>query len=1031
MTPSETDAFLSKDGSFSNNDASPPNESDDGLLSDEILFAEETDEPTETENPWLILVVDDEPDVHSMTELILSEVRFKNRSLKIISAHSANDARAMLETTPLIAVALIDVVMEDEHAGLQLVHAIREELGNLDIRLILRTGQPGQAPQRSVIIDYDINDYKSKAELSAEGLFTAVIAALRSFDYIMSIESKVQKRTQELSESRERLRTILENSPVGVVAARKNGSMIFTNRRLANMLNRPRESLLETDAAEMFVSPAEHRRLVETLFENNGFLQETEARMIRCDGAPFWALISCDATEIDGEQVYLSWVYDISRRQQAQAELQAAKEQAEQATAAKSVFLATMSHEIRTPMNGVLGMLELLERSPLDPEQSDTVATIRDSARSLLRIIDDILDFSKIEAGKLDLERAPVSFSTLVESVGDTLAANAQRKGIDLLIHVDPHLPTTLMGDSLRLRQILFNLAGNAIKFTEKGKVVIQVDALDVNDERASFRVNVIDTGIGIASADQERLFQPFSQAEHSTTRRFGGTGLGLSISRRLAAIMGGEIGVSSHAGQGSCFWLQVCLDVAPPEVLALHHDKPPAGEIDLSGLRVVIVHYDDVARDFFNSYLETAGATAVAVADGPAFLTIARATATAGRPFDVAVIDARVYQSSVIAVREALGFGPAGETIHSVLLSEPGVDIGVRRPHRPGTPLTLTRPTRRTALIRAVAVVAGRIAPDSERATISVEKQDSFPPSESTDARFNADASLPNHSASIEDARKAGQLLLIAEDNPTNRKVIQMQLNLLGYAAEFTNNGREALNAFERNPDSYASLLTDCHMPEMDGFELTRLLREREQLISSSRRLPIIAITANAFQGEAERFKAAGMDDYLCKPLDMNKLGETLRRWLPFTPTQTAPLTTSTSQTPAFTPQAPTTIQSAPSSAANELPVLDLSGLRQLCGDDQILIQEMLQDFLNSSRDIIIRLSAACEKRQASEIKSCAHNLKGSSRTAGAKALALACQKLESLSLTQKWEDIDLLSEEVMKEMARMEKEVTTLQSS
>ncbi|NUB20252.1 PAS domain S-box protein, partial [Azospirillum formosense] len=515
---------------------------------DEILFADEEGEDGDETLPWPILVVDDEDDVHSMTALLLDDVEFQGRGLELIGCRSAAEARAVLGCRRDIAVILLDVVMEEEDAGLTLVRWIRGTLGNLDVRIILRTGQPGQAPQRDVIVGCDINDYKSKADLSAEGLFTAVIAALRAYDHIRFIETKVAERTHELRQSREQMRAILESSPVGVCAYTHDGVLVTCNDRLVHLLGVPKERLVGVSIADLFIEPdnTEAHETHWTFFRRS--LRDAEVRVRRADGSVFWALVSVDPTLLDGRPVHLAWVYDITRRKLAERQMEQAKEQAEQTTTAKSAFLATMSHEIRTPMNGVLGMLELLERTPLDGGQRDTVATMRESATSLLRIIDDILDFSKIEAGKMDLEQVPVSIPALVEGVAETLAPAARAKGLALLTYVDPAIPPALIGDPVRLRQILFNLCGNAIKFTERGRIVVQATLATRADgnvhDGARLRIEVADTGIGISETARRQLFQPFTQAESSTARRFGGTGLGLSISRRLVALMGGVIGV-------------------------------------------------------------------------------------------------------------------------------------------------------------------------------------------------------------------------------------------------------------------------------------------------------------------------------------------------------------------------------------------------------------------------------------------------------------------------------------------------------
>jgi PAS domain S-box-containing protein len=997
------------------------------IVEEDLVFAEEADGDPVGEDPWLILVVDDEPDVHSMTGLILEDVRYRNRPLMLIHAYSAAEARMVLADTPGIAVAMIDVVMEDDHAGLDLIRAIREELGHTDIRLILRTGQPGQAPQRQVILDYDINDYRSKAELGADDLVISVIGALRSYEHIAHIERMVTERTRELSASREHLRTILQNSPVGVGAIGRDGRLTFANPRFAELFGLPADRLPGVDMRTLLADLGDRRRYYELMSQGLA-IRDTEVRLRQADGSVFWGLLSGDPHAFDGEAGYLGWIHDISRLKQTEADLSAAKEQAEQATRAKSAFLATMSHEIRTPMNGVLGMLELLDRSRLDTEQSEIVTTIRESASSLLRIIDDILDFSKIEAEMLELESVPVSLAAIVEGVAETLAPGAWRKNLDLLTFVDPALPPAVIGDPLRLRQVLFNLAGNAIKFTERGRVVLRVDLEQIETtpagNRAHIRMSVTDTGIGIPRDTQPTLFQPYTQAENSTARRFGGTGLGLSICRRLAEMMGGGISVASELGAGATFTFSVVLDVPPDETLASAEDSTIGGLSDqpsLAGLNVALAASCELTRTFLARYLSAAGARVVTSTDGPSFLNSAHAALAAGRPFHVAVLETRLHQASTMAVREALGLGRAGLSIPEVVISQRNGDGRIRRMRGSESAPTVTKPVRRAALIRAVAMATGRLLPELEpqgRRSGEDRERERYERHHS-EAQIRSDSSSrtphrpPEFHATVTPitTRNGSPLVLVAEDNPINRRVISMQLSTLGITADIVNGGHEALAALATR--KYDLLLTDCHMPELDGFALTHKIRETER--DSGQRLPIIAITATATEGEGDRFRAAGLDDYLCKPLQLGKLGATLRQWLSDDkPSSPAPPVS------ALPPPVP-----APPSAA----AVDLTPMTTLCGGDPALVREMLNDFVTVGRHICQELAWALEHRLGSAVRDCAHNIKGSSRTAGARPLADAASRLElAAEAAADWENIARLAQGVQQEMGRVAAQVKEL---
>ncbi|MEI7607035.1 MAG: response regulator, partial [Rhodospirillaceae bacterium] len=964
-----------------------------GQDDEEIRFAEETEPGQGGEEAWLILVVDDEPDVHSMTALILSDLRYHSRPLKLLSAYSAAEAQQYLEHYPQIAVALVDVVMEDDHAGLDLVRCIRRELRNSEIRLVLRTGQPGQAPQRQVVLDYDINDYRSKAELTADDLVISIIAALRSYEHIVSIETKVAERTRELLESREHLRAILESSPVGVGAMACDGRLTFANRRFAELFGKDQESLIGTAMPELLVK-GDEREATAGRISRGEAMRDTELRLRRADGSAFWALLSGDPQGFAEQRGYLGWIHDISRLKQTETDLNAAKTQAEQATKAKSAFLATMSHEIRTPMNGVLGMLELLERTHLEAQQAETVSTIRESATALLRIIDDILDFSKIEAEKLVLEEVPVSIAAIVEGVAETLAPSAWRKELELLTYVDPAIPPALIGDPLRLRQILFNLGGNAIKFTEHGRVVLRVD-LDRGTAiagRVCIRMSVVDSGIGIPPEIQAILFQPYAQAEQSTARRFGGTGLGLSICRKLAEMMAGTVEVESAVGQGSTFTFLASLAAADTRF----GDAAACGPLDpalLAGLTIAIATADAEARDFQASYLEAAGARVVASADGHALLNGAHSALAAGRPFDVAVLDARLYQTSLVAVREALILGSGGLAIPMVLIAQRSGDGKIRRTRASDAALTVIKPVRRAALIRAVATAAGRLAAETGRG-----RDADHPSRRATDAMPPRRVAQP----SLTPPPTGGPLVLVAEDNAINRRVIAMQLASMGVSIEMVNDGKQALEALSAK--DYALLLTDVHMPEMDGFELTRRVREREAG-RGGRRMPIVAITANAFEGEADRFRTAGMDDYLCKPVQLTKLQATIERWLA---AAGAPLPAPTP--PAAAKSAAVTPAAVKPVAVKEAAAIDAAAMAALCGDDPALIREMFGDFVAVSRHICEELATAIRQRLPTAVRHCAHNLKGSSRTAGARPLGDAARALEVAAETADWAEVTRL---------------------
>ncbi|HEX8648808.1 MAG TPA: response regulator [Thermoleophilaceae bacterium] len=762
----------------------------------------------------------------------------------------------------------------------------------------------------------------------------------------------------------ERFRLSFERSVVGMAVTSLENRWLEVNPALCRLLGYSVANLQELTWQDV-THPDDVARDTATVrraLEGREPHFESEKRYVRSDGSIVWGHVT-GALIRDAAGEPLHWVIqivDVTERRRAEAEAATARDSAIEASRLKSEFLANMSHEIRTPMNGVIGMTELLLESPLDDEQREYARLLHTSGETLMAIVNEILDLSKIEAGKVEIDRMEFGLTDAVEDVGELFAERAHSKGVELSVLVESDVPARAIGDEVRIRRILGNLVANAVKFTGAGEVRVRASVADSSADAKMVLFEVADTGIGIEPDRLERLFEPFTQADSSTTRNYGGTGLGLTIARQLTELMGGELGAETRPGEGSRFWFRLPLEPAAPG-----NTQPPAAAASLEGQRLIVVDDNATNRTIIARHGTAWGMRVDAAANGEEALQLMRAAAAAGDPYAFGALDMHMPGMDGLEVARAVKADPALR--HMRLMLQTSSFDGRRAAREAGVSYVLRKPIRRARFLDGLL------------------------------RREHAQASAAPEGVA---ATARGATVLVAEDNEINRVLAVHMLTRRGIRVDVAADGRAAVEMAART--RYDAVLMDCHMPVMDGFDATRAIRRAE---AGAHRVPVIAVTASSMADDRRRCTAAGMDDFLSKPLNQRQFDATLSRWI-----GTAP------------EGEPADERSADEAEAAAAPALDprtIERLRSELRDDGV-VRRLLEMFRDQTRERLDAVDAAAAAGDADALRLVAHTIKGGAASVGAPRVRDAAESVERAAREGRLEEANDFIHELRTEFER-----------
>jgi Amt family ammonium transporter len=793
--------------------------------------------------------------------------------------------------------------------------------------------------------------------------------------------------------SDDKYRRFFENAVEGIFQTTEDGRYLAANPALARIYGY--ESVAEMQAgiqniaAELYVDGT-RRADFQRMMAEHDVITDFESEVRRKDGEVIWIVENARAyRDSDGNLLYYEGtVEDITHRKQAEKFFRE-KEAAEAANMAKSQFLASMSHEIRTPLNGVIGMIDLLAGTELNRQQQRYIELAKSSADALLGLINHVLDLSKIEAGKVELESAPFDLHELLESIPEMFLHRAHAKRVNVDCHILKGVPRRALGDVSRLRQVLVNLMGNALKFTERGGVMLraEVDSAARGAGAEFVRFEISDTGIGIPADRIGRLFKAFSQADASTTRKYGGTGLGLAISKQLVELMGGEIGVSSEIGVGSKFWF--CIPMAAQDADHVGTDYCD----QLRGTRVLLAMQSDTQLEVLNAQMARCGVSTTCARCGLDMLDVMRTAASVGKPFGVAVLERSMPDIDGLKLVEAIKADATIRDVKLVLLS--ALDEEILQETAARLELTcLRKPVRQSSWFDTFMQLTHR---GPATLTGDIRAKTTQPPS-------------PPLGVDGKSLR-----VLVADDNEVNQMVASEMLRAAGHRPIVVYNGREAVEAIRSEP--FDIVLMDCEMPEMDGFEAARMVRSMELEGSSNRPLPIIALTAQAIQGDRERCLAAGMTDYVTKPVNREELLRTIAKCISAGGSQAG--------------QNENSFDGPATNSDYDEHILDTRELSERFQGDLEFIEELLQMFVTTAKVNVAQLKESIANRRVEDAARLAHKLKGSAANVAATRLSTAVAELETAVRTGRHYDCSNLTDRVARELDLCIERVDTLPSA